>query len=745
MAATKTRVGFLVIGFTATAIGPTPVAAADAVTCNLDEYRPASGLEAAREPGGVALSWTGESGARLRLRLGVEVGQPILRELAVGLGSGAWGVLARDLRPDYAVTTGVRRMSEQQMAPLRERGVAITPELIEREKWFAFWDAPLFIPPTEEEARRRNAGPPRKAEEIRRAEARYAVDGCVVKTDGARLEVTLPGLAMGPFAGRLRYTVYRGANLVRQEAVARTDEPSVAYIYRAGVKGLSTARMPRLVWRDIAGQPQEVRFGGAVNEGPVPLRAANRVLIAEGAAGSLAVFPPPHTFFFAREVETNLGYVWYRKDGPRSFSMGVRQAEGEDIEEYRANFALYNAPPGTWQRMAAYLYLGPTPAASTREAVMALTRGDRFAALPGYKTLVNHFHIAFTDHLRASGSLHNLVPELPAMRALGIDIVNLMDFHGDKLHPRDPGPLRLGDQKDYFEGARRHSDEGFLVIPGEEPNAYLGGHYSILTPRPVYWTMVRQEGQPLVEEVPGLGMVYHAGSAADVHEMVRRERGLIWQAHPRTKGSTGYPDAIRDRDYFKSDEFVGVAFKPGMGLDLSEKRLCEYRCFDLLDEMNNWMSAQGRRPKYLIADVDTYRKQPGDDLYPNFPVNYVKLARVPRYDEDWSPLVRALREGEHFVTTGEILLHRYAVEGAGAQRRFVADVEWTFPLEFVEVVWGDGKTTGRQVVTATAEPPRGRRLFSFPFDATGKTWVRFAAWDSAGDGAFGPPIRIDAP
>jgi len=65
--------------------------------------------------------------------------------------------------------------------------------------------------------------------------------------------------------------------------------------------------------------------------------------------------------------------------------------------------------------------------------------------------------------------------------------------------------------------------------------------------------------------------------------------------------------------------------------------------------------------------------------------------------------------------------------------------------EFVEVVWGDGRTTGRQVVSAAHLPPFGRHRFVIPFDATGKTWVRFAAWDSAGDGAFVPPVRLPGP
>ncbi len=34
---------------------------------------------------------------------------------------------------------------------------------------------------------------------------------------------------MGIFAGELRFTVYQGTNPVRLEAIATSDEPSVAY------------------------------------------------------------------------------------------------------------------------------------------------------------------------------------------------------------------------------------------------------------------------------------------------------------------------------------------------------------------------------------------------------------------------------------------------------------------------------------------------------------------------------------
>ncbi len=126
-----------------------------------------------------------------------------------------------------------------------------------------------------------------------------------MKTEGARLEVTFPGLSMGIFAGDLRFTVYKGANLLRQEAIAQTQEQSVAYKYNAGLKGFAIGQNTRVVWQDVARSWQHYAFGGAANNDPVALRARNRLAILETGAGSIAVFPPPHKFFFAREIEVN--------------------------------------------------------------------------------------------------------------------------------------------------------------------------------------------------------------------------------------------------------------------------------------------------------------------------------------------------------------------------------------------------------------------------------------------------------
>src|SRR5262245_94882 len=755
-----------------------PVMAQISPRCDLTQYRAVSGLTATAEQNALVVTWSGANGSELRARYAIDNGQPVVRELAVRKSDGQWAPLGQNLVPEFYVKSGVRRMTTQQGEPLINLGIDITPEVIEKNKWQAFWDAPFVIPGVAPEPPARSAEPsrppaqrgpaaqsepaaregtvppgprgrvyglPRRPEEIRSANATFKTASCSVKTDGSRVEVEFPGLSMGIFAGSLRFTSYQGSNLLRMEAIAKTDEPSVAYKYEAGLRGFSTALTPRLTWRDRGGEAQQYEFGGIKNDARVTVKAKNRVLVAGGGkSGSIAAFPPPHVFFFTREVDTNLGYVWYRKDGDAQFGIGVRQADGEEVREYMENFALHNAPPGTMQRMATYFLLSPDNADATRQAVMAYTHDDVFKPVPGYKTMVNHFHLRFTERLRASGSLDNSFDDLMVMKSTGINIVGLSDFPGD-LRPNDPGPGRFEDQRDYYVASQKASDKDFLVTNWEEPTAYFGGHYNVMFPKNVYWSKVRTAGQPFTENVAGYGKAYHTGSTTDVQQMLDAENGYWFHAHPRTKGTTGYPDAIFDKPWVKNDRYLGIAFKPAMGDDLSNPRLCSWRCFDAIDTMNNMYAGSGLKPKYLIADVDTYRKGPEDDIYPGQPINYVKLDRLPGPTDDWTPILQAIRNGDFWISTGEILIKNYAVQGTGAKRNIAADIDYTYPLEFVEVVSGDGKKVDTQVVRATDTGSHGTKKISIPLDATGKAWVRFAVWDSAGNGAFTQPTWLTAP
>ena len=112
--------------------------------CDMQRYKPATGLNAVLQGNSLAVSWTGQDGAELRARYGVDGGTPVVRELAVRKQGGQWVSLGENLRPEYHVVSGIRRFSGQQGQPLTGLG-QLTPERMEKEKWFVYRDAPLYI------------------------------------------------------------------------------------------------------------------------------------------------------------------------------------------------------------------------------------------------------------------------------------------------------------------------------------------------------------------------------------------------------------------------------------------------------------------------------------------------------------------------------------------------------------------------------------------------------------------------
>ena len=66
---------------------------------------------------------------------------------------------------------------------------------------------------------------------------------------------------------------------------------------------------------------------------------------------------------------------------------------------------------------------------------------------------------------------------------------------------------------------------------------------------------------------------------------------------------------------------------------------------------------------------------------------------------------------------------------------------------FTNVPWAHSTRSSRTSCCRTPSRtgrPRGSIRFEIPFDAAGKAWVRFAVWDSAGNGAFVQPEWMNA-
>jgi hypothetical protein len=220
----------------------------------------------------------------------------------------------------------------------------------------------------------------------------------------------------------------------------------------------------------------------------------------------------------------------------------------------------------------------------------------------------------------------------------------------------------------------------------------------------------------------------------------------MWTAHPRIKSSFGFPDKYKDTEFFRSDRFLGAAWK-AMPADLSRPTL-GWRVLDLLDDMSNW----GAR-KHTPGEVDTFRMEPDFETYAHMNINYLRLAKLPRYDEGWQPVLDALRGGEFFTTTGEVLIPEFAVGGkqsgqtlavtGDANSTLEANLEWTFPLAFAEIISGDGQKVFRQRLDLSDTESFGIRKLRLPIDLKGRTWVRFEVWDVAANGAFTQPVWVD--
>src|SRR5262249_13537178 len=207
---------------------------------------------------------------------------------------------------------------------------------------------------------------------------------------------------------------------------------------------------------------------------------------------------------------------------------------------------------------------------------------------------------------------------------------------------------------------------------------------------------------------PKYGTVYRVGNQRDMMELLKREKGLAWTAHPRIKASSWTPDIFRREEFYLADYWLGGAWK-AMPADLSRPRLGE-RGLDLLDDMANW----GQK-KYLPGEVDVFKIDHTHELYGHMNVNYVRLDRLPRFDDGWQPILDARRAGHFFVTTGEVLLRDFTVggQGSGATLKPGADgrpevrvaLEWTFPLRNAWVVSGDGKRVYRERIGLTDTGP----------------------------------------
>jgi hypothetical protein len=117
------------------------------------------------------------------------------------------------------------------------------------------------------------------------------------------------------------------------------------------------------------------------------------------------------------------------------------------------------------------------------------------------------------------------------------------------------------------------------------------------------------------------------------------------------------------------------------------------------------------------------------------------MDNLPEFD-NYGVMLESVARGDYFMSMGEVLLPRVDVSKASAESiSATANVRWTFPLAFAEIVWGDGNRTFTQTFPLTDTRAFGSATFTWKTQARDWMWARIAVWDIAGNGAFINPVR----
>lgn len=672
------------------------------VPVNLSGFDKKSGVTVSANGSLLDLTWPVAAFEKARMTINLEKEKPLFSSIQITRDQ-EFREIVSDLEPVFLLTVGKRDLRSQN-------------------GWNIFFDKTAYLPHESHLAH------------INKKQAK-------VFSDGSRTRVVISEVKAGDFSGTLEITLFNGSPLFNVAAVVQSKMDSLAIIYDAGLVSRGSP-WKQVVWTDTEDFIQAAKADPKAPGENVAVKY--RALAGESINGSLAIFPAPHQYFYPLDNAYNLEFTWYGshyRNMVTGFGIGIRQ----DLMGDRRWVPWFNAPPDTGQRLNFFCLISASIDGNVLADVKAFTHNDSYRALPGFYTMASHFHTEHVDDVLT----HKPVPGIPgfvkALRNTGVNIMHLGEFHLAG-NPRDSGPRRLPEFKMMFEECERLSGGNFLMLPGEEPNSHFGGHWMNIFPKPVYWIMSRKEGEPFVEDHQEYGKVYRVGSKEDLLKLLEAENGLVWTAHARTKGSTGFPDKYKDEIFFSSDRFLGAAWK-AMPADLSQPRLGK-RVLDLMDDMANW----GHK-KYVLGEADVFKIEPDYELYAHLNINYLELDRLPKFEEGWQPVLDALRNGKFFVSTGEVLFPEFRVNGKksgetaklskNGNAKIDLEVDWTFPLNFAEIISGDGNNVYRERINLNRTEAFGTQQFEFNTNLDKRKWVRVEVWDAAANGAFSQFVWLE--
>ena len=264
------------------------------VELNIANYQPSCGIEVSQHESLIQVSWPLDAVRRGRLTFDLTRDQPLIHTAAVSpRDSAPFRTIAMGLDPVVLVRVGKR-------------------DLDKRGGWTIFFDRMQ-----------------RKPSELFRAKIERK--RAVVTSNARRATLTIGDVSAGPFHGQLRWTFYADNPFFLQEAVLKTERDGTAYLYDTGLVCRKTLPT-RMSWRDSFG-PLKAEPADSTRQ-PRHLAVRGRAIAAQFKGGSIALFPPPHRYFYPLDFSSNLKNIWmgpnYDKQ-PFPFGFGIRHdARGDN-------------------------------------------------------------------------------------------------------------------------------------------------------------------------------------------------------------------------------------------------------------------------------------------------------------------------------------------------------------------------------------------------------------------------------
>jgi len=511
------------------------------------------------------------------------------------------------------------------------------------------------------------------------------------------------GVTIGPLKGTLTYDILPGSSFVPcvLELTSATKVELTGLEHRLRLD--STRNISRIVARKWKGT-----FDATNNEPrdllDKPLASAlhdKSLVVSTNNNLSFAITMPPH-------------YWWqcYPQvvDGP--FESGMIRLPFFDCS-WRRNTSIEFAK-GARKRFICLYYLGDE-ADGTYLRLCQFLRNGKYPHLPEYQVFSTHNH--------------GTVAQMKQLARVGVNIA-LWNNYGHEL------TKAIWQQQ--LDAIADLSAPDFRIIPSAETSDGEGAigrllyHMNYVTPEPV---LIR--GAEQVKDASG-SVRYDPVAGEEGAELRARlatqAGGLAWLNHPMKIA----PETLVNHwtHNLFALEWNTYADVHKYNNDNRFDSRFERRFFDRYEALLN----SGRKI-YVIAGTDDHEMT---YIYQQGVVNYVRMQ-----DSSVPHLIDTLRNGDFFITTGEILIASCTLNGVRSGEtlhmgkpsagQVAVTLEWTYPLRSVKVISNCGVEVEHR---AAVHQEFGEGDFQFRVPLEGRTWLRVEVWDIANNLAFTQPFFI---